>query len=284
MDSDNRDIMRWRGAAHYQLSYRGLTVLIDPLFTRLPGDRPHLEETKQSVRAVDYLLLTHGHLDHSWDVPYLVSRHQPEVWGPAACLRDVSRRYARFERAKWHALEAAQGHTFPIADIDVTPYQVGTEEIDWWFMRDMAARPLRHRSPRSIRDGLRWLSHHIFSNCFAFHFRFQSLDKTMLFFGNLTDDVAKLRAVERVDVLALPYCPANASWLEQTKFLIERFEPGVVLVHHFDNFMNPFTCSKYMDLGAYSADVRRACPDANLFPSKFCRDVDFAEILAGPAA
>ena len=101
----------------------------------------------------------------------------------------------------------------------------------------------------------------------------------MLYFGNLTDQVGEIGDVERVDVLAIPYCPANRRWLSQSQYLIGRFRPGVTLVHHFDNFMNPFTLSKYMNLESYRNALHQRCPDAKLYFSKFLRETDLTEII-----
>jgi phosphoribosyl 1,2-cyclic phosphodiesterase len=233
---------------------------------------------------VEALLLTHGHLDHSWDFPYLVLRHDPEVYAPGACLRDVQKLAARsgagLDTTKHQSLDQAKGKTFDIAGIEMTPFQIGTEEIDFWFIRSMFLRPWRHGKPSAIPTGIRWMTHHVLGNCFGFHLRFPSESTTMLYFGNLTDQVDELGGIERVDVLAIPYCPANRKWLRQSQYLIERFRPGVTLVHHFDDFMPPFTLSRYMDLDAYRRAMRERCPEARLSFSKFGKWVRLAEIAA----
>lgn len=272
--------MLWRGAANYQISYRDQIIFLDPLFTRLEGDKPHLTDRREDLERVDYILLTHGHLDHSWDVPYLAAKHDPVVYAPRACLVDIEREKGRALGAvRLHALEQCSGTPFSIDEIEVTPYQIRREDVDWWFVRDMALRPLRHRRPRSFRYGIKWLTHHVLGNCFAFHFDFRSVEKSMLFFGNLTGEVPELRGVDKVDLLALPYCPANQKWVEQTAFLIERFASEAVLVHHFDNFMNPFTRSEYIDLGLYRREVLGRCPAVRLVISKFCREVDLTALV-----
>lgn len=278
--------LRWLGAAHHHISYKNLRVIIDPLYSRLPGDKPHLEAKKGDLGNVDYLLLTHGHLDHSWDFPELALTHNPEVFAPEKCLADIERAERRsalrFDRSKWHGLEDIEGTPFNIDDIEVTPYRIGTEEVDLWFVRSMFIRPWIHGKPLASTTGLKWMTHHVFGNCFAYRFRFPSEEKTMLYFGNLTARVEDLREVERVDVLAIPYCPANRKWLEPSIYLIDRFRPDVTMIHHFDNFMNPFTLSKYMNLDDYRRAILEQCPDANLYFSKFDREVNFADIARAP--
>ncbi|MCP5068971.1 MAG: MBL fold metallo-hydrolase, partial [bacterium] len=273
-------MFEWHGAAHYQIDYQGLKILIDPLYTRLPGDQPHLSVTRDDLDRVDHILLTHAHLDHARDFAYLAAKHDPEIYAPAGCQRAVERMARRqgttLSASKYHRLEEANGKTCTIADLDVTPYPIGTEEIDLWFLRSMFMRPLANATPSAFPEGFRWLTHHLFGNCFAFHFRFPSLDKTMLYFGNLTEQVDALGGLDSVDVLALPYCPANKNWIQQSRYLIERFRPSVTLVHHFDNFLNPFTRSKYMSLAEYRTNVQAGCPDTRFYFSKFQRQVDFA--------
>jgi len=289
MTSDGRIIFKWHGAAHYHILYNNLRIVIDPLYTRLPGDKPHLTETKEDLDRIDYLLLTHGHLDHSWDFPYLAVKHSPEIYAPEECLHSLQKAANRSnpepDISKRHSLEKAKGATFTIADIEVTPYQIGTEEIDFWFIRSMFWRPIQHLSPGAMPTGLRWMFHHLYCNCFAFHFRFPSNGKTMLYFGNLTGQVEELDEIDRVNVLAIPYCPANQKWLQHSQLLIERFKPDVAMIHHFDNFMNPFTLSKYMNLDNYRNVIYEKCPDAKFYFSKFLEEKEFDRIAgAGESA
>ena len=143
----------------------------------------------------------------------------------------------------------------------------------------MLVRPLIHKRPATFPFGFRWLRHHLYGNCFAYLFRFPPDQKTMLYFGNLTDQVEGLRRIERVNVLALSYCPANKGWKTQSRCLIRRFSPEVVLVHHFDNFMNPYTLSKYLDLADYRQAICEEIPDAILVFSKFNKMVTFEDIV-----
>lgn len=284
---DDEVLFHWLGAAHYRISFRGLCIVIDPLYTRLAGDVPHLDESREDCPAMDCLLLTHAHLDHSLDFPYVLARHKPMAYAPAKYLRDLENgRIAAdsgADASRCRALEHEAGKSFSVGDVEITPYRVGTEEIDFWFLRSMLVRPFAQKRVGTVPFGFRWLSHHLLGNCFAYLFRFPvggNNGTTMLYFGNLTEDAYSLEATNRVDVLALPYCPANSKWRRQTAYLIRRFSPRVVLVHHYDNFMNPYTLSKYLELADYREAVSGDCPGAAFFYSKFCRDVALSQILA----
>jgi len=274
---------QWLGAAHYHILYKNCRIILDPLYTRLPGDFPHLELTANTINWIDCLLLTHAHLDHSHDFPNLLSTFDAKAYAPDRYLSDLKNKKIypdyTFDVSKCHSLEKIKGHMFKANEIEITPFQIGTEQIDFWFIRSMFIRPWRHKKPQAIPYGLKWLGHYLFCNCFAYHFHFPSIEKSMLYFGNLTDQVDELDIVDRVHILAIPYCPANNKWLKQSQFLINRFKPDVTLVHHFDNFMHPYTLAKYLDLNHYQKAISEKCPNARLLFSKFCKSIEIDDIL-----
>jgi hypothetical protein len=260
-----------------------MKIIIDPLYTRPSGDTPHLTASKDDIDHIDYLLLTHGHLDHSWDFPYLASKHHPQAYGPEKYLKYIQKKEQRwrlnFNRSRLHALEGQKGRTFYIKDLEVTPYQIGTEVIDFWFIRTCTLRPYRHWAFGAVPAGHKFLLHHLKDNCFAYHFRFPTLDKTMLYFGNLTDQVNELSAVQHVNILAIPFCPANKRWLSHTHYLIGRFRPDVILVHHYDNFWHPYTHAKYRNLNDYQNAILEKFPDAAIFFSRFLEAIDLSTLV-----
>lgn len=274
--------LRWCGAAHYQLRTGDTLAVLDPLYTRLPGGRPSLSHEPADLGRLDYILLTHGHLDHARDFAALALRYGPTVYATESCLAELARARggapASAPRGREHDVAACCGRSFPVGDLTVTPHRVGTEEVDAWFVGEMLARPLRHGRPSAYPEGFRWLTRNLRDPCFAYHFELGAPDATLLYFGHLTDDVRELDRIDTVTVLALPFCPANARWAAHSQYLINRFRPEVTLVHHFDDFMHPFTAARYLDLGTYAAEVRRGSPRARFFFSKFERDVTIEQI------
>lgn len=257
-----------------------MLTLIDPLYTRLPGGRPTLTQRPSDLGRLDYILLTHGHLDHARDFTSLALQYRPTVYATQSCIDDLQARGGLGDRSKEHCLDEEHGRRFRIGDMAVTPYEVGSEEVDLWFLREMFARPLRHRRLAAYPEGVRWLTTNLRDRCFVYHFELGSSSSpaTMLYFGHLTDDVQALEGIDAVTVLALPFCPANDRWAEHSQYLINRFRPEVTLVHHFDDFLHPYTSSQYMNLSTYATKVRRGAPTARFFFSKFERDVRLEQI------
>jgi hypothetical protein len=279
-----RVLFTWHGCAHYHIQYQRKRIVIDPLYYRPKGAAPTLPVSRQDVKNIDYLLLTHAHLDHSWDFPYLVSRHQPQAYGPGHYLDYIQKKAKRWEMnftaSKLHRLESAKGQSFFIEGMEVTPYQIGTERIDFWFIRTALFRPYRHLAFAAMSAANKFLMYHLKDNCFGYHFRFHDADKTMFYIGNLTDQVDEVAAVDRVNILALPFCPANKKWLSHTRFLIGRFSPDVVLVHHYDNFWHPYTHPRYRNLKTYQQAIRERHPNVHIRFSKFFETIDLERLSA----
>ena len=274
--------LRWCGAAHYQLRTDDVLTLIDPLYTRLPGGRPDLLHGPEDLGHIDGILLTHGHLDHARDLAALGLRYDPLVYATRACIDDLARARGRagHDAPRAHDLEALRGRPFSVGSLTFTPYRVGPEVVDRWFLGQMVIRPLRHRRPGALVEGVRWLTHNLLDRCFAYHVVTGKRGRTILYFGHLTDQVTDLASIDHVDVLAVPYCPANRQWARHTQHLVNRFRPEVTLVHHFDDFMHPYTSARYLDLGEYAEQVRRGAPSARFFFSKFEKDVTLDQICS----
>ena len=67
--------LKWLGCACFEMDFGALTVVNDPWIT--PNKRTEL--TWEAVERCDYITLTHGHYDHTLDIPALVKRFDPYV-------------------------------------------------------------------------------------------------------------------------------------------------------------------------------------------------------------
>lgn len=76
-DSENKLGLKikWHGCACFEMDFGGVTVVNDPWIT--PNKNTDL--TWESVEKCDYITLTHGHYDHTLDIPALVEKFNPYV-------------------------------------------------------------------------------------------------------------------------------------------------------------------------------------------------------------
>jgi hypothetical protein len=51
----------------------------------------------------------------------------------------------------------------------VTPYQIGTEQMDFWFIRTTMIRPCRHLAFAAMSAANKFLIYHLKDNCFGYH-------------------------------------------------------------------------------------------------------------------
>lgn len=67
--------LKWLGCACFEMEFGGLTVVNDPWIT---GNQA-TELTWEAVEKCNYITLTHGHFDHTLDIPKLVEKFDADV-------------------------------------------------------------------------------------------------------------------------------------------------------------------------------------------------------------
>ncbi|MBR6676599.1 MAG: MBL fold metallo-hydrolase [Clostridia bacterium] len=67
--------LKWLGCACFEMDFGNVTVVNDPWIT--PNAKTEL--TWEAVEKCDYITLTHGHYDHTLDIPALVERFDPYI-------------------------------------------------------------------------------------------------------------------------------------------------------------------------------------------------------------
>lgn len=67
--------IKWMGCACFELDFGNVTVVNDPWITRNKAT----ELTWEAIEKCDYITLTHGHFDHTLDIPALLEKFGPYV-------------------------------------------------------------------------------------------------------------------------------------------------------------------------------------------------------------
>lgn len=67
--------LKWLGCSCFEMDFGDITIVSDPWIT--PNKKHDL--TWEAVEKCDYITLSHGHYDHTLDIPALIDRFQPYV-------------------------------------------------------------------------------------------------------------------------------------------------------------------------------------------------------------
>ena len=71
--------LRWLGTAGVELQSGDTTILIDPDLTRNPRATPQQPLAPSDFMHVDAVFITHGHFDHTHDLPAVVAASGADV-------------------------------------------------------------------------------------------------------------------------------------------------------------------------------------------------------------
>ncbi len=90
--------LRWLGCAGFHLESSGSSILIDPFLTRNQRAFPRQELKPVDFSSVQAILVTHGHLDHLYDVPEIAAVSKARVYASTQVCRFLANRGVAWEQ------------------------------------------------------------------------------------------------------------------------------------------------------------------------------------------
>lgn len=236
---------RWLGTAGFELVSGRTSVLLDPYLTRNPEARPAQPLQARDFWHAEAIFLTHGHFDHTFDVPQLVRNSKAKVFAsPTVCASLAARGvfWTRL-RPRWPG-EVAEVGPFRITAIPACHVTFDARLVlaTFWRCRGVLADLARLGTSRyPTGEVLGWLV--------------EAEGKTIFHLGS-----ACMRWVpdRRVDAFLVPV-QGRTDICVVVADLVGRVRPEKVIPHHYDDFYPPL--SRYVDLEPLLADLRRRHPD-----------------------
>ncbi len=235
---------RWLGTAGFELVSGRTSILLDPYMTRNPGARPAQPLKARDLGHAEAVFLTHGHFDHTFDVPQLVENSRAVVYAsPTVCaslaLRGVA--WTRL-RPRWPG-EAAEVGPFRVTAVPACHVTFDAHLVlaTLWRCRGVLADLARLGTSRyPTGEVLGWLV--------------EVEGKTLLHLGS-----ACMRWVpdRRVDAFLVPV-QGRTDICAVAADLVARVRPGTVIPHHHDDFYPPL--SQYIDLEPFLREIGRRHP------------------------
>ncbi len=235
---------RWLGTAGFEIISGATSILIDPYLTRNPRARPAQPLGSGDFAHARAILVSHGHFDHTYDVPKLVETSEALVYASSTVCASLAARGVPWSRlrARWPGEEVVVGPfriiAIPACHVTFDPRLVFTT---LWRCRDDLAHLARLGTSRfPTGEVLGWL--------------IEAEGKTLLHLGSACMSWIPDR---RVDAFLVPV-QGRTDICAVAAALVDRVRPALVIPHHHDDFYPPL--SRYIDLEPFLTEVRLRRP------------------------
>ncbi len=252
----------WLGTAGFIIENDGHVLLIDPYVTRssltqtlLQALKPNLPLTTEVIPRADAIILSHTHFDHALDVPAIARRTGARVYGSLSAIQ-----LCRSEGVAETQLECVepQGLSKP------HEAESGPFHLRFWPSAHSAFLLGRVPFPGDIADCSEIPMRSNAYRCGAVFGTEIEVASRRLFHVGSAELIESRWQVRPVD-LALA---CVAGWTTTDRYperLVSALSPGVVLLHHWDNFFRAFQQEARalpgMRFDSLADRMRKAAPD-----------------------
>jgi len=233
--------LRWLLTAAFEIITDNFKILIDPWISR-PSTAPQQLKTKiGDIRDADAIFLSHGHYDHSLDVPEIVKGTETKVYCSEQ-IKEVFLNDLGVDEENLIGIQPAQIIEFH-PDFKVTVIKSQHIEFDENTLNRLEAVRLDNivATPKfRFAD----LEKYVVGDVFGYLFEFSN-GKKLVHFGSggyYEDELRKLP--KGIDIFLAP-----VAGREDVEEVVAKmacvFNPKMIIPHHYDDFVPPFSVYGY---------------------------------------
>jgi L-ascorbate metabolism protein UlaG (beta-lactamase superfamily) len=243
--------IQWLGTAGFRIQTEGRSFLFDPNVRGGNWDHPPTpEELGLTEARPDVVLISHGHLDHAGDVPQILEACGAEV----VCNDTVSQRllHRGIPRERVIPVEAGTRYFHRDYRLEVFPARHAPLDLG-------ATLRLVLRAPSRAMNTFARVRAHPAGSTLSYRLAFFSGCRIQHFgsAGTTDQELTEMSEAGSLDVLLLPL-QRHKAWMERIVAHVEALRPRILIPHHFDDCMPPFT--EAMDIGPAVKDLGKLFP------------------------
>jgi len=242
--------LTWWATAGFEVKVEDTTVLIDPYLSRPPTANPKIELDRDDIINANYIFLTHGHFDHSFDVGTIAKNTGATIF----CSQKASEifRKENVSNEQIHIVKAGETlefESFKVTVIKSRHINFGLSTLLWKFFS--------WKVLKSVRSLLSSLGNYPKGNVFGFFFELKNEPLTFCHFGSggyYKEELEKFHP----DLFLAPVAGrrnAPSVLAKMTSYL----KPKMVIGHHWDDFFPPI--SWRVPIEKFEVEVKKLLPD-----------------------
>lgn len=235
--------LQWLGAAGFMIFVADKVILIDPFLSKRDKLEGHLQPLKHGYfKDIQAIFLTHGHFDHSMDIPYILARSNAILY----CSKTMQKYFMK-AGVPFRRIVAVRDGTRCLFDgLMVEVIQSQHIRFDIRLLMETLIR-IKGRIFK-ILPLLSYPCGEVLS------FRFTSDSMTFHHFGSAGSSDRELDHLSRypIDLLLLPL-QGHSRILDLAFRYVEKLRPRFIIPHHHDDFFPPL--SSKIDIGPFIKKV-----------------------------
>ena len=236
--------LRWLLTAAFEIITDNFKILIDPWILRPSTAEQQLNTKINDIKGADAIFLTHGHYDHSLDVPEIVKGTETKVY----CSEQI-------KEVLLNDLGVNENNLIRIQPSSVIEFQpefkvtvIKSQHIEF---DGNALKRLKNAQLDNVmatpKFKLKDVGRYVVGDVFGFLFEFSN-GKKLIHFGSggyYEEELKKLPA--NIDIFLAPVA-GREDVEEIVAKMASVFNPKMIIPHHYDDFVPPFSTYAYKNL------------------------------------
>jgi L-ascorbate metabolism protein UlaG (beta-lactamase superfamily) len=232
--------LRWLGTAGFELISGKTSILIDPYLTRNPASRPEQKLRPSDFSHAQAIFITHGHFDHTYDVPAIVEASEALVYASPIVCQSLA-----VKGVPWNRLRPRWGgETFDVGPFSFTAVPACHITFDARLVLSTLWKCL----PQLADVARLGTTHYPTGQVLGWYIEVEGKSLFDLGSACMIADVKK-----GVDYFMVPV-QGRTDICSVAANLVDRVRPRAVIPHHQDDFYPPL--SRYIDLAPFEARLR----------------------------
>jgi len=226
--------LSWYGTAAVMIEHNGYRIVFDP-FLGMPLDEEPFRREKLAakLRCADAVLVTHGHFDHIYDIPYLFNNSDKEIYATATPCKTLR------EKGMGENLRLiAPGDSFTPGGMKITVYQGRHCKFDLGVVKKTLFKKDTVRHPDKLLK--LWMINKSYDeNGEILFYEIEADGKRVQLMGSMGMDTDTDYPIN-ADALVLPF-QGTGDPSASVKPIVEKLQPKAIYLDHYDDAFPPMS-------------------------------------------